>query len=633
MPRAKKPLPDVPVVGEEVLVGGKFYKGNENLLSRSAKIVYTEEMIDELKACTKSILHFAERHFTIIASGGKEVIKLRKFQKQLLKNFKDFQRNIILSSRQSGKSTIVTVYALWKACFFEHQRIAIVANKGETAQQIFERIRMSFEDLPIYLKPAVKSWRKDGFELSNGSNIIISSASTSAIRGRSINILIIDECAHIQNDLMKELWKSVIPTISANESGEILLISTPNGADKENKFYQVYLEAKEKDSIWKMEVVYWWDIPGRDDQWKIREIATIGSLHDFEQEYENKFHPPGKAAIDPELLEKLKKQCKEPILVTDNGAYKIYELPDPAGVYAIGVDVGEGIGRTNSVAQILNIADLKNIKQVAVYARNDMSPYLFGTRLMGILTDWGRPPILIENNNYGGQVLDVLWNTHNYENIVTYKPETASQHYNRENRMGVYSHTNTKYKGITNFRYWVDAIKAVVFNDLDTLLEIAEFIQLPNYTFTKKSEEDKDDRMFALIWALFILEPLVTKNYFTIIETDDQGRPMEMVPFINNADLIKNSPIFSGVVNVYKKENNYTAPLAFVPSGPEKEPGIEAEERSLQEWLLQAKFPQTSYNEYKYHNPPPDTVWDSKNYPPKKEEEIKDDGYRPIMLF
>ena len=629
MPRAKKPLPNIPDTGEDsILVGGKFYKGNENLLGKGAKIGYTEEMLEEWRLCKKSILSFADRHFTIITENGKEVIELRKFQKQVLKNFKDGKRNIILSSRQSGKTTVVTVYALWKVCFFEHQRVAIVANKGETAQQIFERIRMSFEDLPLYLKPSVKSWRKDGFDLSNGSTIIISSASTSAIRGRSVSTLLIDEAAHIPNDLMEELWKSVIPTISANKNGEIVVISTPNGADKGNKFYQLYLEAQKENSAWKMEVVNWWDIPGRDEEWKKTEIATIGSLHDFEQEYENKFHALGKSVIDPELLERLKKQCHDPVLVTDDGAYKIYTMPKPTSFYVVGVDVGEGIGRTNTTAQILDVSDLRNIEQVAVYANNKISPYLFGTRLMGIMNDWGRPPVLIENNNYGQQVLDVLHNTHNYESIVSYRFEGMSKHYDNENRLGIHSHTNTRYKGLTNFRYWVDAIKAVKFHDLDTLIEIAEFVQLPNYTFSKKREEDRDDRVFGLVWGLFVLEPTLAKVYFNITETDDQGRPFNLIPFTDNSDLIKKSPIFSGTVNVYKKEEGTRVPLMFIPQGKEKDPTMEDEAKMLSNWLHRWE-PKGVLSGYKQYNP--EVIWKSDAV--KEKKEIEDDSYRPIVLF
>ena len=52
---------------------------------------------------------------------------------------------------------------------------------------------------------------------------------------------------------------------------------------------------------------------------------------------------------------------------------------------------------------------------------------------MGILDDWGRPPILVENNNNGQQVLDVLCHTHNYESVVSYHFEGFSkQMFHRE---------------------------------------------------------------------------------------------------------------------------------------------------------------------------------------------------------
>jgi len=203
--------------------------------------------------------------------------------------------------------------------------------------------------------------------------------------------------AHCPNELMKELWKSAIPIISSSKKSQIVVISTPNGTD--NKFYELYQESQKEDGEWKLEVVNWFDVPGRDEDWKRETIATMGSKEDFEQEFGNVFHEPGKTAIDPELLASLKSQCKDPILVMDNGAYKVFFEPNPNAFYVIGVDVGEGIGRSNTVAQILDVSDLTAIKQVAIYATNQMSPFHFGTRLMGILDDWGRPPILVENNS------------------------------------------------------------------------------------------------------------------------------------------------------------------------------------------------------------------------------------------
>lgn len=603
---------------DDILIDGKFYQGNENILRKDATFKWTEEMLAELKICAKSVLHFAENHFYIITEDGKQKIELYKYQKRLLKAFKSNRFNTILSSRQSGKTTTITIFALWLVCFQSDKRVTIVANKESTAKEIFSRIKMAYEQLPIYLKPNIKSWRKDGFNLGNDSAITISTSSSSGPRGTTSNLLIIDEMAHCPNELMKELWKSAIPIISSMKKSQIIVISTPNGID--NKFYELVEDSKKEDSIWNLEVVNWWDVPGRDEDWKKREIALIGSKEIFDQEYGNVFHKPGKSIIDEEYLAKLREECSEPVLVLEDGSYKIFKLPNPESFYVIGVDVGEGIGRSNTVAQILDVSNLQKIEQVAIFSSNQINPFSFGTRLMGVLQDWGRPPILVENNNNGQQILDVLCQTHNYENVVSYHFEGFSKHYNNANRFGIHNHTNTRYKGITNFRYWIDTLKAVKLNDIDTLLEINNFIRLPNYTYTKKSDKDLDDRVFALIWALFILDPSLVGKYFIVQDLDDQGRPMKIFPLSDNKDILKNSPLLLGEKSVLTKKPSINTPYSHV-GGSDISTGFDlySEDRELLlRWMADLDAKQENIN--------------------KKDSEDKDKSsmetfYTPVVLF
>jgi len=220
---------------EDILVDAKFYQGNENILRKDATIKWTEDMLDEVKLCAKSILHFAEKHFYIITEDGKKRIELYKYQKKLLKAFKANRFNVVLSSRQSGKTTTITIYALWMVCFQSDKRVTIVANKESTAKEIFARIKMAYEQLPVYLKPHIKSWRNNGLVLGNDSAITISTTSSSGPRGTTSNLLIIDEMAHCPNDLMRELWKSALPIISSMKKSQVVVISTPNGVG--NKFH------------------------------------------------------------------------------------------------------------------------------------------------------------------------------------------------------------------------------------------------------------------------------------------------------------------------------------------------------------------------------------------------------------
>ena len=607
---------------EDFIINPTFYKGNENLLRGDSQIKYTPEMIEEIRNSAAKILHFAENYFFIVTEDGKQKIKLRKYQKRLLKAFANNRFNIVLSSRQSGKTTTITIYALWMVCFQDDKRITILANKKDTAEEIFDRIKMAFEQLPVWMKPSVTSFRNDGIDLKNGSSISISTTSTSGPRGMTSNLLIIDEMAHINKDLMNELWKSAYPVISSMKKSQLVLISTPNGVD--NKFYDIYQDSQREDSRWHLERVDWWEVPDRDEEWKKNTIAEMGSKEDFDQEFGNVFHEKGKTAIDPEELNRLKAQCREPILVMDNGDYKIFDQPKEKSFYVVGVDVGEGIGRSNTVAQILDVSDLTNINQAAVYASNSLSPYHFGTRLMGVLDDWGRPPILIENNNNGLEVLNVLSKIHNYENIVTYTFEGMSKHYNNENRLGIHNHTNTKYKGVSNFRYWANSLKALKLNDIDTALELSNFVKLPNFTFSKRKDSDLDDRVFALIWALFILDPNVASKYFTIDELDDQGRPLKVRPLIDNSDLIKKSPIFQGQVSIYKKSAIAPNPFAWIGRLDEDQnPDVDKDKGEFTNWLLS----------WDGVTPPPNDLSIMKPFKPEKTDKYEGEGYMPSILF
>ena len=87
---------------------------------------------------------------------------------------------------------------------------------------------------------------------------------------------------------------------------------------------------------------------------------------------------------------------------------------------------------------------------------NEINPFEFTTKVRDICYHWGTPPVLIERNNCGSQVVDNLFHQYNYRNIVNWSPKVGQVKFDR---LGVYAHTNTKYKGITNMRYWVNELK------------------------------------------------------------------------------------------------------------------------------------------------------------------------------
>jgi hypothetical protein len=165
-----------------------FYLGNQKLPNKNWQGEYTKAQINALKKAQRNLLYFAQTFFFIIdPDKGKGIIKLFKFQKRALRMLRDNRFNILLASRQIGKTTLLTIYALWVAMFNDYQNIVIVANKEATAIEIFRRVRLAYEEMPNWAKCGVREYGKTSCEFENGSRISISTTTGSAARGQAIN--------------------------------------------------------------------------------------------------------------------------------------------------------------------------------------------------------------------------------------------------------------------------------------------------------------------------------------------------------------------------------------------------------------------------------------------------------------
>jgi hypothetical protein len=381
--------------------------------------------------------------------------------------------------------------------------------------------------------------------------------------------VLLDELAFIDNHLVEEFWASVYPIISSSKKSKIFVASTPNGTG--NLFHELYEGAMEEDpekhNGWKAERVDWWEVPGRDEKWKNKTIREMGSREKFDQEFGNTFLQSGESAINEAFFDQLKAECQEPTFVFDDGHYLLWKEPDKERLYVVGVDVAEGVKEAASVIQVLDITDLRNIEQVAIYHNNDISPYNFTTKLHEILQHWGNPPALIERNNCGAQVVDQLKNNIGYENIVTYGSKAGDKVFNKP---GVVAHTNTKYKGVMNMRYWMNELNVVRIKDIKTLMEIKNFVRYPNGTWsTKPGNGNHDDRVMSLIWSLMILENEITEKYYEIVDLDDNKRPLHIKSldygikyFINPTSMYSNEQ---------HKEEGTPMPILFdIGDSPEK---------------------------------------------------------------
>jgi len=193
----------------------------------------------------------------------------------------------------SGKSTAYTVFALWYAIGNKDKSVLICANKFKTAKDILQRIKLAYEELPLWLKPGILEWNAASIKFDNGCKITAEATSGSSGRGGSINVLILDEFAFLKNSCEAEFLQSVFPVVSSSKTSKIIIVSTPNGMG--NEFYRtwnrVQLKLNDEDDrnlIWHTVKIDWWEVPGRDERWKKQQLETFnGSEEKFLQEYGN----------------------------------------------------------------------------------------------------------------------------------------------------------------------------------------------------------------------------------------------------------------------------------------------------------------------------------------------------------
>ena len=247
------------------------------------------------------------------------------FQDDLLKDFNDYRFNIILKARQLGISTITAGYVVWMMLFHRDKAILVMATKFATAGNLVKKVKGIMRQLPEWLKIAtITVDNRTSFELSNGSSIKAASTSGDAGRSEALSLLVLDEAAHIEN--LEELWTGLYPTLSTG--GRCIALSTPNGVG--NWFHKTCTEADTGGNNFNLTTLAWDVHPERDEEWYKKETKNM-SKRQIAQELQCNFNTSGETVIDPECMEWLLLNVKEPKYRTGfDRNFWIWEEYDPS---------------------------------------------------------------------------------------------------------------------------------------------------------------------------------------------------------------------------------------------------------------------------------------------------------------
>jgi len=490
----------------------KHYKGNPNLKAENVQIEFTTDQVKEYLLCKEDPVYFAMNYVKIVSlDEGLVPFEMYDFQKELILNFHNNRFNIAKLPRQTGKSTTVVSYLLHYALFNDNIRIAILANKAETARELLGRLQLSYENLPKWLQQGVGSWNKGSLELENGSKIVAASTSSSAVRGNSFNIIFLDEFAFIPNHIAEQFFSSVYPTISSGKSTKVIIISTPNGM---NMFYKLWHDAERGKNGYIPLEVHWSAVPGRDVEWKRQTIANT-SERQFTQEFECEFLGSVDTLITPA---KLRTMVYDDPLEKSKGL-DVYEKPLKDHSYLMTVDVSRGTSNDYSAFVVFDITTIP-YKVVAKYKNNEIKPMLFPNIINDVAKAYNKSFVLVEVNDIGEQVSSILHFDLEYDNILMCSMrgragQLVGQGFSgKKSQLGVKMSRTVKKIGCSNLKAIIEDDKLIV-NDYDIISELTTFIQ------RNQSFEAEDGCTDDLAMCLVIFSWLVVQDYFREMTDND----------------------------------------------------------------------------------------------------------------
>jgi len=481
----------------------QIYNANVNLKASGVKVQFTPEQVQEWLKCAADPIYFIEEYCKIVSlDHGLIPFKLYDCQREKVKIIHENRKIILMEGRQQGKTTTSAAYILWYTIFQESKTVAILANKATAAREVLHRYQLMYENLPHWLQQGVITWNKGDIELENKSLVFTAATTASGIRGKSVNMLYVDETAIIPNTVAEDFFTSVYPTISAGETTKILLSSTPLGY---NHFWKFWNDAENKRNDFIPLFIPYWKIPGRDEAWAETQRRQLGELK-FNQEVLCKFLGSSLTLINADYIAKMSIGQ----MTYSKDGLDIYEKPKKGHTYVIVADTAKGVGGDYSAFTIIDITEVP-YRLIGKYRNNIISPLLYPNVIFEVGKQYNYAYVLVEVNS-SEQVPHILYQELEYENILFVNRTTGSQVVSGgfgggKTQLGVNTDKKVKRIGCHNFKSLVEENKLII-EDADTISEISTFIEAKGTYMADDGYHDD------LVMSLVLFSWLTTNPYF-----------------------------------------------------------------------------------------------------------------------
>lgn len=489
------------------------FKDNDiNLRRDNLPFEYTPIEMEELSKCKASILYFINNYCQIQTNSGRQLVSdiggLRDYQDQMLETFKVSKLNIVMASRQVGKTVTSSIFMLWYLIFHSDKTALCVADNFTTTKELIDKFKISLEGLPFFMKPGINVINQSQVQFDSNSRLVGRTTTKKSGIGLTVNLLYIDEFAHINDANLDEFYRAIFPTVTADPNGKIIITSTPNG---KNKFWEIWKDAIDGKSSYVPLRVDWWQVKGREDDWKEKTIADLGSIEAFNQEYGLQFFSSDKLLLNSKDLKKLdniKSEYQNPNLILHEDLNylneylffhkgyinkTVHDFKSDDSNFVFSVDTADGIGGDYSVLNIYKVVSLPiselvkkkeivkseldtvSLVQIGYLRSNQIDINEFATACEHIIyeifnTDQTR--IVLELNHKGDIILNRFRENDKYwgGQIVQTKHTQAAVNLKPGLRLG----PSNKIKYCEKFRYLV-TINRIIPNDYTTIMELMAF--------------------------------------------------------------------------------------------------------------------------------------------------------------
>lgn len=478
------------------------FRSNPNLRPSKSVVSYTQEMLDEYEKCANDPIYFIKNYIKVVhPDRGLVLMDLYEYQERMILAYHNNKRVIFLTARQQGKTTVSAAYFVWYIIFNDRKSVAIMANKQATADEIMDRVRLAYENLPKWLQQGVETWNRRSVVLDNGSKVFGAATSLSGTRGKTVNLLYLDEFAFVENNMAEAFFTAVYPTITAGKESKVFMTSTPNGF---NHFYKFWNEAQQGINGFTPLRVHWYETPGRDQEWYETQRSVLGELKSA-QELDAEFLGSSRQLLTAATMARM--SYRQP-LVEHKGEYKglkIYKNPEKDHSYVMTVDVSRG-RHLDSSAFILWDVTSYPFTIAASYNNNEISPMMYTNIIHRMAVMYHNAYVLVEINDVGAQVANDLYYEYEYENQFWTKSGDQLGKRGADPFPGIRTTKKTKRIGCANLKDMIEK-NQILIDDYEFVTQLSTFVQADSGSYEADDGFHDDAVMCGVLFAWLLTQP------------------------------------------------------------------------------------------------------------------------------